>query len=65
MKIKEELKTLRTKKTDLLYKELQDEYINLHKHRFSAKFRNLKDITKINKTKKKIARILTVIREKI
>lgn len=65
MKSKELLKTLRKEDTKTLYKKLNEEYKNLHELNFSAKFRNLKDISETKKTKKKIARIYTVLSEKI
>ena len=65
MKSKEQLKTIRTKDVKTLTKELALEYEKLQKMRFSVRFRNLKDISQINKIKKHIARIYTVLQEKI
>jgi len=49
----------------ILYNNLEDEYKNIHKLKFSIKFRNVRDHSKISKSRKNIARILTVISEKI
>lgn len=63
MKNKDELKELRAKTTQELLRELKKNYHDLRSFRFGAKMRELKDLTKIKKIKRKIARILTVLRE--
>ncbi len=65
MKSTEYLKTTRTKDIKVLNKELQNEYDAIQKLRFGEKFRNLKDHSQIKKAKKNIARIYTVLGEKI
>jgi len=64
MKSKEELKELRGKSSKELLQVLKNNYEEMRKLRFQAKLGELKDINKIKKTKKKIARLLTVLREK-
>jgi len=63
MKKKEELEELRVKNTKELLGELKKDYDELRKFRFQAKMRELKDIHKIEKTRQKIAQILTILRE--
>lgn len=65
MKNKELLKELKAKKEKDLLIDLKNAYENLRKLRFQAKTRQLKDINSIKKEKKKIAQILTILREKI
>lgn len=65
MKSKETLITLRKSDVKTLYKKLNEEYKNLHNIRFSTQFRNLKDISKTKKSKQTIARIYTILAEKI
>lgn len=65
MKVKEGLKEIRAKNIKELSILLKKEYETLRKLRFEWKMRELKDVTKIKKTKKKIARIMTILREKI
>lgn len=65
MKIKEELKQLRTKNIGELTKNLDKEYSKLREEKFARGFRKLKDLRAIKKTKEKIARIWTVIGEEI
>lgn len=65
MKSKEQIKTLRNMDVKKLHKKLNEEYSSLHKKRFSTKFRNEKDIKSIQKNKKTIARIYTILNEKI
>lgn len=65
MKSKEQLKTLRKLDAKKLHKKLNDEYTNLHELRFSTKFRNQKDTKATDKSKKTIARIYTILNEKI
>lgn len=65
MKSKDTLSTLRKSDVKTLYKKLNEEYKNLHNLRFATKFRNLKDISKTKKNKREIARIYTVLAEKL
>lgn len=65
MKSKEFLKTTRSKDIKVLHSDLQKEYDAIQKLRFGEKFRNVKDHSKINKARKNIARIYTVLGEKI
>jgi len=65
MKIKEELKQLRAKNVQQLTKELDKEYDKLRELKFSRAFRKLKDIRAIKKSRRKIARLWTVIGEKM
>ena len=65
MKTKEELKELRAMDVKNLTAILKKEYDNLRKLKSELKMRELKDINKVKKTKKKIARILTILREKL
>ena len=61
----EELREFRSKSNKELLNELKKSYEDLRNLRFQAKMRELKDVSKIKKVKEKIARILTVLREKI
>lgn len=63
--MKEELKELKAKTSKELLNELKKNYEDLRNLRFQAKMRELKDMSKIQKVKKNVARILTVLREKI
>lgn len=65
MKIKEELKELRSKSVKEILSVLNKHYDELRKLRFKAKMLELKDVKLISKKKKMIARILTVLREKL
>ncbi len=65
MKSKEELKSLRKLTTANLHKKLNEEYTSLHEFKFSTKFKNQKDIKMTNKSKKTIARIYTILVEKL
>jgi ribosomal protein L29 len=65
MKIKEELKDLRNKNLKDLSKLLDKENDKIRELRFSQGFRKLKDSRIVGKTKAKIARIWTVMGEKI
>ena len=64
MKNKQYYKSLEQKTDKELIKELKSQYANLQKSRFMVKFRNLKDISQIKKTKKNIARIHTALSNK-
>lgn len=63
--MKEELKELRAKGNKTLLEELKRSYEDLRNLRFQAKMRELKNVVKVKKTKRKIAQILTVLREKL
>lgn len=65
MKTKEQIKELKSMKNPELVGELKKSYEELRKLRFQAKMRELKDVARVNKTKIKIAQILTILREKI
>lgn len=65
MKNKEYNKELENKNLKDLFKILNKEYNSLHKYCFDTKFRNIKDVTLIKKTKKNIARIYTEMNKKI
>lgn len=65
MKVKERLKNLRDKSNKELIAELNKSYEELRKTRFKASLGELKDVTKIKKIKKDIARILTILSEKL
>jgi ribosomal protein L29 len=65
MKSKEFNKNIAAKDTKTLISELKKHNLDLQKHRFLVKFRNLKDISIIRKTKKNIARIYTQIGKNI
>jgi len=65
MKSKEYLKNLRAKSIPQLNKDLHKEYDNLHKYRFAIKVRNLKNSRLIRNSRKNIARIYSVLLEKI
>jgi len=64
MQSKEELKELRGKSSKELLAVLKNNYEELRKLRFQVKIGELKDFNKIKNTKKKIARLLTILREK-
>jgi ribosomal protein L29 len=63
--MKDELKELRSKSDKELIIELRKSYDDLRKFRFQSKTRELKDVSKIKKTKRKIAQTLTILREKL
>lgn len=65
MKIKNEIKQYRNKPVKVLYQDLANAYNRLQSDKFSTKFRKLKDISQIRKNRQSIARILTVIKEKL
>lgn len=60
-----QLKELREKDIKALSKESLDLAKKLHELRFKTVFRNLKNVTEIRQTRKKIARINTIINEKL
>lgn len=61
---KDYLKDLRNKNIKELFKNLKEEKERLLKLRFEVSQGKLKNISDIRKSKKKIARILTIISEK-
>lgn len=65
MKTKEELNDLRSKKINELSLLLKKEYETLRKLKLELKMRELKNVNKIKKSRKRIARIMTILREKI
>jgi ribosomal protein L29 len=65
MKTVEELKNLRKKSSRELVKDLIKENNNLAKLKFSLGFMKLKNFRQITQIRKKIARILTILSEKI
>lgn len=64
MKTKEFNKSISQMDNKSLLKDLKTQYESLQKHRFLVKFRNLKDISQIKKTKRNIARIYTALSNK-
>jgi len=65
MQSKEELKEFRGKSNKELLQALKNSYGTIRKLKFRVKVGELKDFNKIKQTKKKIARLLTILREKI
>ncbi|OGD65458.1 50S ribosomal protein L29 [Candidatus Berkelbacteria bacterium RIFCSPHIGHO2_12_FULL_36_9] len=65
MKKIEELKEFRAKNIKTLTIELDKQYKKLRELRFGTEFRKTKDIKSIYKTRKDIARIWTIISEKM
>jgi len=65
MKRKDEIKELRSKTEKELLALLRKSYEDLSKHHFQEKIKELKNINKIKAEKIKIARILTILREKM
>ena len=65
MKTAENYKKLTSMSIAALTKELDKTKLELHEHRFKQKFRNLKDTSKINKTKKYTAQIMTALSQKV
>lgn len=65
MKSSNELKELRSKADKDLTVELDKLYKKLRESRFSAEFRKDKNVKSIAKTKKTIARIWTVLTERL
>jgi ribosomal protein L29 len=64
MKKTETLKSFKLMDEKHLTKNLSDSYAKLQKLKFSHKFGKIKDKYEISKSKKDIARILTVLRAK-
>ena len=64
MKAKESVKDIREKKLEQLYKDLNEGYKQLRDLRFKTANMELKDTNQKGALRKKIARILTIIREK-
>lgn len=60
-----QLKEFREKDIKGLLKELSELKKKLHELRFKTVFRNLKNITEIRDTRKKIARVSTILNEKL
>ena len=60
-----QLKNFREKDIKALLKELLELKKKLHELRFKTVFRNLKNVTEIRQTRKKIARVNTIINEKL
>jgi ribosomal protein L29 len=65
MKIKEQLREFKQKTEKELLEILNQSYEELRRLRFQLRLGELKDVSAIKKQKRKIARILTVLREKI
>lgn len=65
MKKKDEIKQYKSKSAKVLYKDLNDKYQHLQELKFSARFRKLKDVSAIKKCQKSIARISTILSEKL
>lgn len=65
MKKTEDLKTLRARSLKELTKELALETEKLREHRFSLKLRKIKNTRLVYRTRIKIARIWTIIHEKL
>lgn len=64
MKIKTELQELRSKNKKELFSEMQEAQKKLTELRLGQAFRKLKNYKEINKTRKKIARLWTILTEK-
>jgi len=65
MKTSDELKNLRLKSIKDLYIELKKQYKKLNDLNFDKEFRKTKDVKSISKSKQYVARIWTVIQEKL
>lgn len=65
MKSIEELKQIRSKNTKELIGDLKKEYDKLREANFDLEFRKNKNVKLIRANRKKIARIWTVVNEKI
>jgi len=65
MKERKELKALRQKSDKELINLLNETYHLIRQERFLQKTKKSKDVTKIRKTRKKVAQILTILRERI
>lgn len=60
-----ELQELRAKNKKELFKELQITRDKLTEYRFSQSFRKLKNYKEINRSRKKIARLWTILTQKL
>lgn len=65
MKRREELADLRTKDSSALVVQLKEAEKRLLELRFSLAFRKLKTSADIHRTRKEIARLQTILREKL
>lgn len=65
MKIKDTLKELRNKDNKNLFKDLENSRRHLIKLKFENTFRKLKNYSQIKQERKKIARLWTILSEKI
>lgn len=65
MKKTQELQELKAKNKTDLFKDLKESQKKLTQLRFSASFKNLKNYREIAKTRKKIARIWTILGESL
>jgi|GEM_PF-5030828 len=65
MKIKEQLQEFKQKAEKELLESLNQSYEELRRLRFQVRLGELKDVSVIKKQKRRIALILTVLREKI
>lgn len=65
MKNKQILKELKEKDDKALYKDLKDEYLKLANLEFKAGFKKLKNVHEITASRKKIARIWTIINQRL
>jgi len=65
MKSKEELKNIRSKNVRDLYEDLKKQYQKLQELNFQSEFRKNKDLNSQKKTRRYVARIWTVLNEKL
>lgn len=65
MKVRSDLKEFRSKGVKELTQELKKQYKKLRELRFAAEFRKNKDLKSIRKTRQIIARLWTVLGEKM
>lgn len=65
MKKTEEIKNIKLKSAKELLKELESCYQKSRKLRFDLEFKKLKDTSAAKQTKKKIARIWSILNEKL
>lgn len=65
MKLTEEKKELRLNDIKGLTKLLDKEYAKIQQLKFAQAFRKIKDTTEITKTRKRIARLWSIIGEKV
>jgi len=61
---KSEIKELRNKDKKELTRMLQEQREKLREYRFNVNANQLKNIKSLNRVKKQVARILTIIKEK-